>query len=234
MPKELDFTYDSGATTYVNLTNATGQWYNTVGASFEAFNGANWTDYDLAATEAGTSGAYFADMPSVGAGVYHTQARRRAGGSPAQSDAIIAVGDVQWDGSRVVLPLSAVTQSSKLVVSALGIADANLTEIAGGILLASDGGNFGTAFSALFGVGTGSPDFLPVAPDVIIAAAILDLANGVETGKTVRQALRAIAAALAGKVTGGGAAYAAIGNPATLRLSVVDDGAGDRTVTPTL
>ncbi len=67
-----------------------------------------------------------------------------------------------------------------------------------------------------------------------IAAALLDLASGVETSVTVRQSLRAMAAALAGKVTGSGSAYAALGNTGTPRLAVVDDGSGDRSVTPTL
>lgn len=67
-----------------------------------------------------------------------------------------------------------------------------------------------------------------------LAAAFFDLANGIESGVTLRQALRALAAALGGNVTGGGTAYAAIGNSGTPRLAVVDGGSGNRTVTPSL
>jgi hypothetical protein len=63
---------------------------------------------------------------------------------------------------------------------------------------------------------------------------MLDLTDGIESGVTPRQATRAMAAALAGKVTSSGGAYAAIGNASTPRLAVTDDGGGNRTVTPTL
>jgi hypothetical protein len=67
-----------------------------------------------------------------------------------------------------------------------------------------------------------------------IATAFLDLANGIEAGITPRQALRAMAAALAGDVDGSGTLYRAIGNTDTNRLTVTDGGNGERTVAPTL
>lgn len=67
-----------------------------------------------------------------------------------------------------------------------------------------------------------------------IATALLDLASGVETSTTVRQALRAIASALCGNVTAAGATYAALNNSGTTRLSVSNPTTTTRTVTPSL
>jgi hypothetical protein len=64
------------------------------------------------------------------------------------------------------------------------------------------------------------------------AASLLDLADGVESGITPRQALRAMAAALAGDVTGAGGShesYKAIGNPGTTRVEPNADADGNRT-----
>lgn len=64
-----------------------------------------------------------------------------------------------------------------------------------------------------------------------IAAALLDLANGVETSVTVRKALRAMAAVLAGDATGAGTAgeaYKAIGNSGTTRVTPNADENGNR------
>lgn len=68
-----------------------------------------------------------------------------------------------------------------------------------------------------------------------IAAALLDLSNGVETSVTVRGALRAIASAVAGVLSGAGGTgdatvtIKAIGNAGTTRLTVETDEDGNRT-----
>lgn len=65
-----------------------------------------------------------------------------------------------------------------------------------------------------------------------IASALLDMANGVETGITVRQALRAQAAAAAGKRSNAGTIteqYDAIGNPGTARIAGGLDSSGNGT-----
>lgn len=70
-----------------------------------------------------------------------------------------------------------------------------------------------------------------------IATSLLDLANGVETSVTVRKALRAIAAAVAGKVTGSNTdveTYFAIGNTGTPRVVSNADVDGNRDPTLTL
>lgn len=65
-----------------------------------------------------------------------------------------------------------------------------------------------------------------------IAAALLDLANGIETSVTVRQALRAIAGTLAGQIADaatGTNTFKAIGNPGTTRVTSTVDEDGNRT-----
>jgi len=71
-----------------------------------------------------------------------------------------------------------------------------------------------------------------------IGTALLDLTDGVETGITMRQATRAISAAVLGQVSGGGTGsetFRALGNPATTRAVVAATTQGNRTaVTLTL
>lgn len=102
MSKEIQWTDDTGLTEYVNITNAVGQWYNTVGLAFEAFNAANFADYDVAGTEFGATGVYAADMPALALGTYFIVARRRAGVAPAVSDTKVAQGSLDWTGSKVL------------------------------------------------------------------------------------------------------------------------------------
>jgi hypothetical protein len=64
-----------------------------------------------------------------------------------------------------------------------------------------------------------------------VADAILDRANAVETGKTVRQAMRIMAAVLAGKVSGAGSGvenFTGV-DGVTPRVEVTTDAAGNRT-----
>jgi hypothetical protein len=73
-------------------------------------------------------------------------------------------------------------------------------------------------------------DAVPTAAES--AAGLLDLANGVETGLTLRQALRGIAAVLLGKKSGSGTASEVFRNAvadSADRVTVVADADGDRT-----
>ena len=63
------------------------------------------------------------------------------------------------------------------------------------------------------------------------ATLVLDVADGLETGVTVREALRYVAAALAGTLSGAtttAVTIAAIGNAATPRISATVDASGNR------
>lgn len=110
MAKEIQFTDTTGGTDYVNIVNAVGEWWNTAGSAFETFNASNFTDYDIAATEFTGTGVYAADMPTMDTGIYNITARRRAGGSPAVGDSIVAADAILWDGNLDVV--AAVTLDS--------------------------------------------------------------------------------------------------------------------------
>lgn len=68
--------------------------------------------------------------------------------------------------------------------------------------------------------------------------AVLDLVDGVEEGVSIRQALRILSAAIAGRRSGlgtGRARYDAVGNPGTTRIALIDlddCGNGEPTLTP--
>lgn len=103
MASELQADYLTGKNVYFLLRNSTGSVWN--GSSFVAYNTANYTDYDIAATEQGTaSGYYAANMPSVSQGVYYAVAKERAGGTPAETDVTVGTGTINWGGSAVAVP----------------------------------------------------------------------------------------------------------------------------------
>ena len=88
-------------------------------------------------------------------------------------------------------------------------------------------------------IGTGTRDINPNAGGVVItsvgrddiAASILDLADGIETGITPRQMLRAIGSMLAGIISGGGSGtevFKAVNNSGTTRLTITVDSSGNR------
>lgn len=96
------------------------------------------------------------------------------------------------------------------------------------------------AFTASTGVtlpaavaAVGSPMTLAAGERDAVAAALLDLAAGVEDGQTVRQTLRGLAAALLGNVSADGAGYFAP-DGTTQRLAVSQAGPDGRAVTRTL
>lgn len=96
MSNELHAYATSGLTLYAVLLNSTGQLWN--GSAFEAYNGANWTDYDIALTEAG-AGIYLGNMPAVEAGSYSYAVYEQAGANPATTDTLRGTGYLDWDGS---------------------------------------------------------------------------------------------------------------------------------------
>jgi hypothetical protein len=96
MANELHAHTTTGLTIYAVLLNSVGQIYN--GTTFVTINGANWTTYDIAMTEA-TAGIYLANMPSVTGGVYSYAAYQQAGANPAITDTLKTTGSIQWDGS---------------------------------------------------------------------------------------------------------------------------------------
>src|SRR6185295_2126281 len=80
-----------------------GKYWN--GSAFETYTTANRGDYDVAATEQGTSsGIYHADFPTgiTSSGTYECFGYLQPGGSPAETDAPLGTTKVDWTGSASV------------------------------------------------------------------------------------------------------------------------------------
>lgn len=109
MAAELQVVNNSGTATYALVRNAVGQIWN--GVAFEAYVTANYANYPINLTEQGSASGYFTgSFPSTTAGVYGIVYKTRAGGSPAESDATIAIEDAfQWSGIAVVANSDAAT-----------------------------------------------------------------------------------------------------------------------------
>lgn len=103
MASELECDWYSGRTVYFQIRNTVGEIYNTALTTFQPYQTANIGNYDIAAVEQGTaSGYYTADMPALSIGAYSVIGKEQSGGSPAETDITIAVGDMQWSGTEAV------------------------------------------------------------------------------------------------------------------------------------
>jgi hypothetical protein len=96
-----------------------------------------------------------------------------------------------------------------------------------------------SALAASFEAAGSFGAFIQALPTVAgFVTGLLDEVNGIETGVTPRQALRAIVAAMAGILTGAGTntiSISAAGNPGTVRIVLEADSSGNRSnVTLTL
>ena len=150
---------------------------------------------------------------------------------------------------RFVINTNGTGQTVAVTISKNGAAFANpsagatnATEIANGLYYVDLSTTDTNSASPLIVKGNGGSDIglcvyqvgtCPVDGDTI-ATDLLDLTDGVESGVTVRQALRAIGSGIAGNVTNDGADYAALDNSGTGRLSVANPTTTTRTVTPSL
>lgn len=99
----------------------------------------------------------------------------------------------------------------------------------------NDAGSAGNPWASLL-ASNNSPgsfgEFVQALPDAdTVAAALLDFANGVETGRTPREALRLMLAALAGKISGAGTSTITIRDAADTkdRITATVDSNGNRT-----
>lgn len=102
MARELRGIAPSGNTLYARIINRAGLWWN--GTDFEAYDAGSFTDYDIAMTEQGASGVFVADFPAaiLTGGTYEYYVHLQSGGSPAQGDAVVNTGRVDWTGSASV------------------------------------------------------------------------------------------------------------------------------------
>lgn len=96
----IETTYLTGANLYAIIHNPNGQVWNNNTLAFEAYNGANWTNYAIPLSEQAGSGYYSAAYPAaIPATVLTTELiYQRAGGAPALTDnPSIAVTKSQGD-----------------------------------------------------------------------------------------------------------------------------------------
>jgi hypothetical protein len=106
MANEIQFDAPTGKTCYAQVRNAAGQVWRVDTLVFENYATANIAHYNVPATEQGTaSGFYAGNFPAVGQGVYSVDAKVQAGGSPAEADATVGTGTVEWTGSALLLPV---------------------------------------------------------------------------------------------------------------------------------
>jgi len=118
---ELQALDATGSTVYGQVVNeATAQFWNTSGTpAFENYATANIANYAITMTELGTaSGVYKGNMPAVPAGIFTVVYRRRAGGVPAESDPVVHLQSVPWDGAAVVTLTSRATATALATVQA--------------------------------------------------------------------------------------------------------------------
>lgn len=110
MAKDIVFRLDGGSSRtdlYCILTNGDHAINHSTGAS-EALSSGSWTDYAIPLSDTGTTAIYSANVPADTPQGYWTPiCFIKLGGSPAESDTNIAIGDaLPWDGTKVLTLLS--------------------------------------------------------------------------------------------------------------------------------
>jgi hypothetical protein len=206
VPNELQIaTTNAGMVAYAILRNAVGQPFNVSTLAFEDYVTANLVNYVITLPEQGTASRYYAGtIPAIAAGVYAIAFYQRIGSDVAETDTLLGHALAQWDGSAI-LPLSS-----------LGSA---LSSLSGRIPAALVSGRI----DANVGDFTG-------ASLLTLADSIFDRSSGVEVGFTLRESLRLILAALAGKLSGAGTTTITIraANDLKPRITAAVDGDGNR------
>jgi len=96
MAGELECSFQHSKTVYFLIRSSTGTIWN--GSAFEAYNSANYANYSVAGVEQGVASSYYTGtFPSaIPAGAYNVVAKNQVGGGAAETDATVAVGDLQW------------------------------------------------------------------------------------------------------------------------------------------
>jgi len=116
-----------GRTVYAQFWSSTGTVWN--GSSFEAYNVANWANYDVALTEYGSSGLYSASIPAMAAATYVAVLFDQGGGAVAEGDPTVGAATIAWDGSAIVDTSDIITHgdSAWATIAAATVAAAVLT-----------------------------------------------------------------------------------------------------------
>lgn len=103
MANELRGVTTTGKTVYALIVNNQGKFWN--GSAFETYVSANYTTYDVAMTEQGSSGIYLGDFPAgiLTSGTYEYFVKRQLNtGTYSESDPVINSGRIDWSGSGVI------------------------------------------------------------------------------------------------------------------------------------
>lgn len=165
MAGEIQVSFVSAKTVYGLIRDRTGAIWN--GSAFVAYATVNYALYVISLVEQGTaSGLYAGTFPAtIPAGVYNLVAKQQVGGSPAETDFVVAMGEEQWNGTAI-FPLSDLITSGSAIqvrlvkgnmVQNFGVyfkssAD-HVTPLVSGVVsgqIARDGGSFGALQSGAF------------------------------------------------------------------------------------
>lgn len=219
MAGEIQVSYITGKTLDAIVRNSVGQVLTIAGLTFGTYATASRAGYLISVVEQGIASAYFAgDFPVVPAGVYTVIIYVRTTPlTAAESDVAVTGGSIEWDGSAIVSLASRAKPTDIVTGGAIGTGSGSLT----GSLLGNIGGNI---------IGN-----LSSSERNAIAGALLDLGNGVESTITLRQALRLMLAASAGKVSGAAGTTVTIRNVGDTKNRIVAtvDASGNRTAVTT-
>ncbi len=103
MSRETNINTVDGLALYQTIQRAADGFYWT-GSVFEAYNASHWPIYAFALTKvvlvANVEAEYYANFPSVAAGLYRINVYAQVGGSPANTDGPPRYqGDLEWNGS---------------------------------------------------------------------------------------------------------------------------------------
>ena len=85
---------------YACVFNSSKQVYDVVGANWETWDDAQIDNYDIALSENGGGGLYFADFPAVATGTYSVVVYK---GAKIATDEVIGSGEITWDGTAEVI-----------------------------------------------------------------------------------------------------------------------------------
>lgn len=172
MAGEISCDAATGITIYANIRNRTsGFIFNVSSGQFETYSTAsgNQNAYQITLSEQGTGGHYLGNVPStLGPGTFDITAKRRINAWFAETDQLVANGQLEWNTS-VAVPLSDLSTSGQLAnLSPLRLARGtmiqnfplffrsssdHLTGMTSGVVsgqIARDNGSFGVLQSGSF------------------------------------------------------------------------------------
>ena len=203
MANELRLAHTTtGEPIYAIVRNENGDPWNFGAGAFNTYDASNFSNYTLNMTEQGGSRYYHASMPAAAAGLYFAAFyHMQSFGAPVEGDPLVGQQTIDWRSS----------QTAQLNVVLSQLEQRRPTALVGGRIDASLGD-------------------IPTTPAGMLGDAILDHVSGIEPGFTLRQGLRIMLAALAGKLSGAGTTAITIRatNDSKSRIIAAVDASGNR------